>query len=462
MRDLISYKETYSFDAELTDSDGRKLPIDCKVGLPSNWGDKADIEVAVPHSAMPFEVFKNPCKLHSHFGENAFRFEMNDLWYRNLTSSVYPSRMHGSAPVTLTHISGMRVVEELVQSKSEFRIYISSPDFLNDSAFWSRRQDMLEELSAFRCPKLGLIRFQRYWVLVGLKDTEGFLSRAGYALEISQSGGRLNVEEILNLSIPVLNIMSVFFRQKIMVLGWEVIDSGKRERYWQYPLEPSRTAYVSVEPKLYMVNLHSLADRMEAALGAYYDLNEQKRKFVDQLSYSLRPASKIGDGEWFMAMFRELEFIAGKSASPQALSEGERHAVDQLRLLADAFAKSSSRVAARITGFANKVEGGIPPVTQNICSLFQKYGVRSSDLWEVSGSKGLVEIRNKLAHRGADRIHRQGLAVATFHLSLLNERLAHSILGLEILGNEFHSGGDQWLHRVYVESLKKCLFDSAK
>lgn len=461
MRDQGHYKETFSFDAELTDSDGRKLSVDCKVGLPTIWGDEADIEVAVPHSVMPLDGFENPFDLNARRGETKFRIELKDLWYRNFPTSVCPSRKHGTAPIALTHIANMRVVEEIPKSKNVFNIYISSPDMLKKGASWKISDKMVEELSIFRCPKLGLIRLQRYWVSATLKGTEGVLARAGYMLEVTPTDGKLVSEAIVEHVDPLLKLMSVFFRQKIMVLGWEALHEEARERYWQYPLEPPRTAYVSVEPKRYLVNIRSMSERMEAALGAYYALNEPERKFVNDLSYSLRPVSKIGDSEWFMAMFRDLESIAGKTASPQALSDYEMRAVDELRRLADTIKAGSTEMSDRITGFANKVEGGFPPVTESICSLFQKYGVRSSDLWELSGRKGLVSIRHKLAHRGAERVHHQGLAVATFHLSLLNERLVHCILGLDFSDDTFRAGRDEWLQRGYVKSVKEYLFDAA-
>ncbi|MCK0162682.1 hypothetical protein [Marinobacter sp. S6332] len=462
MKDLSHHAEMFSFDAEMTDSDGRKLSIDCKVVLPTIWGDNADIEVAVPHSVMPIRGFENPCELNLVCSDPVFRVELNDLWFRNLPTSVYPSRLHGAAPIKLTHISSMRVVKELSQPTNLFNIYISSPDMLKNVGSWKPSEKMLEELAAFRCPKLGHIRLKRYWVTAGLNGTEGLLSRTGFLLEATPSNGKLAPQDILGGIDSVLKLMSVFFRQKIMVLGWEVLHEGAHERFWQYPLEPPRTTYVSVEPKRYLVSIRSLSERMEAALAAYHDLDDLERKFVDDLSYSLRPVAKIGDGEWFMAMFRDLESIAGKSASSQPLSEGEARAVDELRSLADSFSEDCSEMSKRINGFAKKMEGGVPPVTESISSLFQRYAVYSSDLWEVSGSKGLVNIRNKLAHRGPGRVHHQGLAVATLHLSLLNERLVHCILGLEISGDELHSGRDEWLQGAYVENVKKYVFDVAR
>jgi hypothetical protein len=247
MRETKSYKETYSFDAELTDSNRRRLPVDCEVQLPTIWGEEADIRIAIPHSVMPFGSFKNPCELTANFAETEFCLEMKDVWYRELTSWVYPSRDFGASTVLLTHISSMQITEKCELPDSKFIIYISSPDFLSESAMFGASEKMLDDLASFQCPKLGLIRLQRYWVKSRLQESDGFSLRFGYLLEISPCKREVDRDEMLRVVSPVLDLMSVFFRQRTMVLGWEYIGGGKRERFWKYPLELSQTEYVSVD-----------------------------------------------------------------------------------------------------------------------------------------------------------------------------------------------------------------------
>jgi len=460
MRELDSYKETHSFDAVLRDSTGQELPVDCEIRLPAIWGEGADIRLAIPHSVMPFGNFENPCQLTSKIADTAFRLEMNEIWYRKLISSVHPSRHHGAAPVSLTHIAGMKITQEFSHLDSEFIVYISTPDLFSKSAHLGRGDRMIDDLSTFCCPKLGLICLQRYWVRTALEGTDGFISKAGYLMKISVSDIELTPDEVLQLVSPVLKLMSLFFRQRIMVLGWESIGAGKRERYWQYPLELSKTTYVSVEPKRFLVTVGTLAKKMESALLAYYDLIPERRGFVDRLSNSLRPTIKMYDSEWFMAMFKDIESISKKCTPKQMATEDEIGAAHELRHFAEPFQESSRSVFDCISEFAKQLENGRPKnTTQCICWLLQENDVYSSDLWAVDGNSGLVRIRNKLAHSGAHRLHHQALAVATFHLSLLNERLIHCMLGLDCSDDEFHSGRDEWLQHSYVSSLKKCVFN---
>jgi hypothetical protein len=461
MREHKSFQETYSFDAELTDSNGRRLTIDCEVKLPTIWGDGADIRLAIPHSAMPFGSFENPCELTAKFADTEFCLHMKEVWYRKLTSSVYPSRNLGASPIFLTHISGIQITEKCALPESKFIIYISSPDFLSESAVLGSDERMIDDLASFECPKLGVICLQRYWVKSRLESSDGFSLRFGYLLKISAGKSEAEPDEMLRVISPVLDLMSVFFRQRTMVLGWEYIGSRKRERFWKYPLEPPQSKYVSVEPKRYLVTLGNLAYKLEAALSSYYDLNKLLQKSIFKLSYSLCPAINLRDSERFMALFRDLESIAAKSVPQRSFTDDDRTVIDNLRNLAEPFRESNPAVFDRLTGLANKVEKGDRPVTQSISTLFQINDVRCSDLWKFSGDKGLVDIRNKLAHRGAHRIHHQALAVATFHLSLLVERLVHCLLGLELSEDDFHAGRDEWLQRDYVKRLKDGVFNAA-
>jgi len=96
MRDQNYYKELISSDAELVDSTGRKLPIDCEIRLPIIWGEEVDIRLAIPHSAMAIGNFENPCSLTSKLSDTKLRIEMKDVWYRKLSCSAYPRREYGA------------------------------------------------------------------------------------------------------------------------------------------------------------------------------------------------------------------------------------------------------------------------------------------------------------------------------------------------------------------------------
>lgn len=63
------------------------------------------------------------------------------------------------------------------------------------------------------------------------------------------------------------------------------------------------------------------------------------------------------------------------------------------------------------------------------------WSVKNDDLWPLSGPDalpGLKEVRDKLAHSGSKAIHPQGLAVATWHLSILLERVLLTFLKIPL------------------------------
>jgi len=370
---------------------------------------------------------------------------------------INQNAQYGSATVGLTHIAGMTITQAVTSVHNEFNIYISAPELFYQRTDYTGSERTLDDLSEFCCPKLGQIILQRYWIRSRLEHTEDFISRTGYLLKIS-AGNKQTADKLLAGAGPLLNLLSVFFRQKIMVLGWKLISADKQVRHWENPLELSKTTYVSVEPKQYMVSKNTLALKMQAALSAYYALENNKQECINKLSNCLRPARKLHDSEWFMAMFRVLEGIANKATPKRPISEVETSAVIELRKLAYAFHDSDPDMFERIFGFAKKMESGELPISERICRLLMKNSVAHKDLWPVDGTDGLVNIRNKLAHSGAHLLHQQGLAVATFHLSLLNERVVHHILGLDYSDDEFHRGNDEWLQHAYVDGLRRRIF----
>lgn len=450
-------KETIHSDAELVDSAGRKLPVDCEIRLPIIWGEVSDIRLAIPHSAMPIRDFENPCYLASKLADTKLRIEMKDVWYRSLTHSVYPERQHGAALIGLTHIAGMTITQTVASLNNEFNIYVSAPDLFNQSTIFPDNERMLDDLSEFCCPQLGKVIIQRYWMRSRLEDIAGFVSRSGYLLKISVNNTQ-TPGDLLASAEPLLNLLSIFVRQKIVVLGWELISSDKHIRHWKNPLELSETTYVSIEPKQFMASESTLAAKMQAGLSAYYELDNQRMGFITKLTNCLRPTRKLHDSEWFMAMFRVLESIAHKAIPQRFVTQIETNAVSKLRELANTFRESNRDMHERISGFANKMESGNLPISEHICQLLTENCVAHRDLWPVDGKDGLVQIRHKLAHPGTHLVHRQGLAVATFHLFLLNERLVHHILELDYSDDEFHRGNDDWLQHRYIEGLRRIIF----
>ena len=112
----------------------------------------------------------------------------------------------------------------------------------------------------------------------------------------------------------------------------------------------------------------------------------------------------------------------------------------------------------QLKGFAKKFAGGELPLTGKITGFLRRKNVAFEDLWSIDGDNGLIGIRNKLAHGGAHYIHHQGLAVATFHLSLLAERIVCSFLGVVWRESHHRVRREEWLDKRYVHALQKEIF----
>lgn len=452
-------KETYSFDAKLTDSMGRAVSVDCTVQVPNIWGQEVEISLAIPHVEMPIRSIKNPCVLSAEYIESDFSIEMNEVWYRHLPGAVFPARKFGASAITMTHVADMCLTEGIQCSDNKFFVCISHADFLSESTISIPGEEMIESIASFSCPKLGNITLQRYWAKSRLESSESFVLNSGFWLEIPINENKYTVNEILSFVAPILDILSIFFRQRVLVLGWESYRNGVRKRFYKNPIQPLQTSYVSVEPKRYLVLINKLSEQVNTAISAYYNLGQRERKFIFSLSYSLCPAISLRDGERFMALFRELESIAAKCSKRKPMTDAERSVVQELENIANSIQESSHDVCDRLRGFARKISGGMPPLATSILDFLRSNNVVVSDLWGIEGDRGLVGIRNKLAHRGSHYVHHQGLAVATFHLSILSERVVYSVLGLYFNNGVHTFRRDDWLQMEYVNALKERIFD---
>ena len=224
-------------------------------------------------------------------------------------------------------------------------------------------------------------------------------------------------------------------------------------------MQPLQTSYVSVEPKRYLVSINNFSEQVNTAIGAYYNLEQIERDIIFSISYSLCPAINLRDGERFLALFREIETIAMKLSKPKPLTDAERDVVQKLEDIANSIKENSPGACDRVMGFVGKITGGKPPLAASILDFLRSYDVVFSDLWDIKGKRGLVDIRHKLAHRGSNYVHHQGLSVATFHLSLLSERVVSALLGLSFNNDGCTFGIDEWLQMNYVNVLKARVFD---
>ncbi|EHH1227999.1 hypothetical protein J7G27_004372 [Vibrio vulnificus] len=311
----------------------------------------------------------------------------------------------------------------------------------------------------FKCPYLGVIKLQRYKVLAGINNGNKVLQSYGYQLEISFSENVSTEECILEHISGLLDVLSILLRQRIAVLGWQSLKSGSRTRFWKYPIGPIETNYSGVEPKSYLVSVKDFEQQVNLGFINYQLLPEQTRKAIYQLSYTLSPAIKLRVEERFMSLFKGLESIASKLPCTKVLTPDDHLLVKCLDDVSKSFEHTNPQISERINGFISMVNRRDLPLKDKIVLLLKKHNVQFNDLWEISSEKGLTGIRNKLAHKGSIGVNHQGLAVSTFHLSLMVERLVFRILGLTLdphIATEIKQ--DEWLSNSYFNTLKKDVF----
>lgn len=452
-------KESRSFDSELVDMGGKRLPVDCKISLPNVWGEEVDITLAVPHSEMPFDNFENPSSLDVKCVHSDARVVIKDIWYRELIESIYPPRVMGSTNISITHMGSLCLSESFQTSKNKFFVYISSSNFFNKFIFTRSGDSLLDELVDFDCPKLGCVKLQRYWVKSLLKDTENYLLSSGYRFEISLTEKITSQEAIENLD-PILDILSILLRQRIVIYGWELINEGLRTRFWNHPLEPTRTSYVRMEPECYLVSKRYFQAQVNSAIVNYYKLGQERKRSISRLSYDLSPAIDLRNEERFMSLFKGLETIASRFEADKELTIEDKLLIDRLCEVADSFRSNNPELCNRVEGIVRKISAKNLSLVEKLKSLLRHEHVDCSDLWGIDGKRGLSGIRNKLTHRGSDGVHHQGLAISVFHLSIITERFIFSLLGLTLENCIYHQlKRDEWLQHTYVRKLEDNIFN---
>lgn len=376
---------------------------------------------------------------------------------RKIITDLHQTRKFGSSPIVLAHVAHLKIVDKYPNGENKFYICITPNDYLTDNSPLDSRK-MLEELTSFHCSTLGEVKLQRYWEQSRVSNSNDYTLKSGYWLEVSADMHKYEANQILQMISPILDILSIIFRQRVSVVGWQSLQSGVRTRYWIYPIEPPETHYAGLEPKKYVASINDLSEVVNKAIHTHKLLQGRELQWLFFLSYGLSPAIQLRDAERFMSLFRTLEKISSESYEPKAPTDANKVAAKMLEDLADSMEEMGLDTSSRVKGFAKKLTNGELPVTEKIVNFLYSRSVSFKDLWDIEGKKGLVGIRNKLAHGGAHYINNQSLAVATFHLSILAERVACSFLGIPWKESHRREDRDEWLEPSYVKVLQKEVF----
>jgi hypothetical protein len=171
---------------------------------------------------------------------------------------------------------------------------------------------------------------------------------------------------------------------------------------------------------------------LNKALKSFSELisveDKNKGKYIYSISYALAPAIELNTQERFLAMFRSLETCRKFANVNILLTDEDKQLIEALCKLKNGLSDSLSK---RIQGFVNIIKN--PNLPQQLKSVLNEWDVFYRDLWPLIGKKGIIGIRDKLSHTHlSSSVNSQGLAVATWHLSILLERIFFNLLSLKI------------------------------
>lgn len=432
---------SYEFDGKLVSANAQTVVIDCRVWPPLVGGDVARIELNVPTALMPLPEILNPCHINGQLG--GMEVWLDDVWYRHMPQDRRPRRRAGFAPIALTHIGKLRLTmrfnkqcenTQLGNLKRRIKFHLTSNAFLAErnwlSALSNTPNSQTDELYVLDIPQLGCVRFLREWVFIRSANPDDAIVKSGFCAVVELGDETTQTtEECLSYFEEALMAISISCRQRIAVLGWEVKYDDRQEHVWKAPLDPT-TKYMPYEPHDYLVDQRGFASLMSSATKELAALDPQLKDIFRHMSAGLAPFINMQVSERFLLMFQALE--ACRAFAPE-FGDAQHQADDKALLLALEAAKQGAVVGVveRIEGFIKTVKKGRLSLLQRLEWVLMEWSVTSDDLWPLSGPDnlpGLKQVRDKLAHSGQKAIHPQGLAVATWHLSVLLERVLLALL----------------------------------
>lgn len=437
---------SYEFDGALVSANDKTVVIDCRVWPPLVAGEAAKVELSAPTALMPLPKILNPCHINGQLG--GIELWLDDVWYRRMPQDRLPRRRAGLASIVLTHIGKLRMTTQFNKpsenaqprsNKRSIKFYLTNNAFLAEHdwffALITKPNDQTDELYAIVIPQLGRVRILREWVFARSADPNNAVVKSGFCAVVElDNEATQTTEEYLAHFEDALMVISIFCRQRVAVLGWEVKYADRQEQVWKNPLEPITTKYLPYEPHDYLVDKHSFETLTNVATKEWAALDPTMKDIFKHMSVGLAPFMNLQTSERFILMFQALE--ACRALAPEYGNAQDKTNDDALLLALEAAKRGADvGVVERIEGFIKTVKKGRLSLLQRLEWVLMHRGVNRDDLWPLSGPDnlpGLKQVRDKLAHSGQKALHPQGLAVATWHLSVLLERVLLALLKVSL------------------------------
>jgi hypothetical protein len=441
------YLEKTSFDAVITDDKGLTIEVDCRVTEPTASGLPAEISIEIPMSNVEMPNLTNPCSLRGSVGDA--EIEIKELWYR----SIYPSiarRKHVRGTFDINFAGQLSVSRHPhIVEPGVFRFLLSPLRFLKEHSNakvvdYSSTPRMTVELFKLQPTDLGEIRFIKFWSIHRV-DTQGIAAeiRVSFAAEVSYNGTS-PIEPLVSAMKLVLTPLSILTRH-----GW-IWDSGdSRNRIksmWFNPLDPNLAPDMAQQPVTNVCVSNEFEPYAQAIVENFLKASPKKRDAVTQLSVALAPHVERSTAANFSALFGALEEVVNLEKLTKDEKKKLRETDDQLRaalldkkrqIEAEANGHSSA-VAARLDGFANKLQNSGPSFSirfDNFKAKYPRLDDLMADLWPLLGTDkepGLKQIRDSLAHGLSHKYSGRAIAVAHWHFACLAERLAFLVLNVDV------------------------------
>jgi hypothetical protein len=396
---------SYEFDGKLVSADNQNIVIDCRIWPPSVGGDVARIELSIPNASMPIPEIDNPCHIIGKANIGSVEVRLDDVWYRELTQDIRPRRQTGLAPITLTHVGKLRLTRrfnksnETIQSqrlKKSIKFYLTSNAFLADNAWLSALSTtpncQTDELYLVDIPQMGRVQILREWVFIRSVNSDNAIVKSGFCAVAELNDDVQTIEEHLSRFEEALMVSSIFCRQRIAVLGWEVKYDDRIEQVWKDPLSPLTTKYLPYEPHNYLVSKRNFTSLMNTATKELAMLDPKIKDILKHMTLGLTPFINLQTSERFLSMFHALE--ACRSLATEDLGDAKLKKDDiALRLVLETAKQGvDDNIAKRIDGFIKMV--GRPTLQQQLESvLVAKWNVRINDLWPLSGPDNLPGLK---------------------------------------------------------------------
>ncbi|MEZ8107303.1 hypothetical protein, partial [Vibrio cortegadensis] len=439
----------------MADANGNLLEVDCSITFPMIVGQNAEINISIPNSIMPIRNVIAPFQIEAQQGTQ--KVVLDDVYYRSLTTQAGAKRKLGSHPIKLSHVKGLTNEMNLESSSIRLSVFLSETTFFE--TLWGEEDlNGISRIAMFDHPTLGSITLQKYTVESSLLNSNGSLKQHGYCLEVERVNSEIDHEGIIDDIQPLLDILSLVSRQRVLVLGWEKQTKSKNIRHWRYPLDVIRTSYSLDGPQSYLVSgsTGELEKMVNSGLSNYYNLDPSEQDIVHKLSFNLCSSLQRRDDVKYMVLFTALESYAKKLSLRLELDATSSKSIQLIKEAAKPHQNVDHDVYKKLMSLTHDIKK--TSAADSIKNFLFKHRVFKEDLWSIQEKGGLLKIRDHLAHEGNHNVDHQGLAVATLHLTILIERVILGVLNLKLESSvQRDLRQEPWLNLEYANRLKNLI-----